>query len=501
MSFLYDNAVTFAVAALACGFAWIFGGTRGDVLMPAIPWLFVFLLEMMLCFPQRHGGESTPQARLRAWRALRKDPLTWLVLAFCILLQIPFLNKGLCPVCDYAAIAIEGADPRPPVPFLPYCVNRLHHLNVCLWFIPALTAMLAVKHALVGHGKRLLLEIIVWNGALLGVLGIIQAATGAKGPLWTAHESMNGYFFSTFGYPNMGGDYFTTLFGLAIALWRWRISEDDRRTDRNLRTAHKNFWTRHLMLIPAILCFSSALATLSRAAILLATSLAVVFILHAYASFFRKMSGAKRVRVLAASAFAVVVLVLGLVMWTPRDLQREVNTLNTTEILDRVTGRQQYHVRVATEIWKENFLFGCGGWGYKHLCIPKMTDEELRQIQTIGGVNVHNDYLQFLAEHGVVGFGCLVAIVFLLVKPVGLAWRTLMKAARFMPPDKTLPRPIAIFVLPAPVFCILATALATLVHAFGDCPLRSPAVLTLFFVSLAAMPGFLPYSISADTDA
>ena len=495
MSFLYDNIATLAVAALVCTFAWLFGGTRGDLLMPTIPWLLFFLAEMMICFPQRHPGEPTVEARARVWSALRKDPLTWVSVGFLLLLLIPFLNKGLCPICDYAEITFQGADPKPPIPFLPYCVNRLHHLNVCLWFFPALTAMLAVKHALVGRGKRLLLEIVVWNGALLGLLGIVQTATGAKGPLWIKSMVMPGHFFSTFGYPNMAGDYFTTLFGLSIALWRWTISQDDKVGNREVRTANKDFWLRHIMLIPALICFFSALATLSRAAILLTISLAIVFILHAYASFFKKMSRLKRVRVLFASLVAVVALVLGLILWTPRDLQREVNTLNTTEILDRVTGRQQYHVRVATEIWKENFLFGCGGWGYKHLCIPKMTKAELRQIQMVGGINVHNDYLQFLAEHGLAGFGCLVAIMVLLVLPIGRAWNRLMKAARFLPAKDAPPRPYAFFVLPAPVFCILLTALATLIHAFGDCPLRSPAVLTLFFVSLAAMPGFLPYSI------
>jgi hypothetical protein len=35
-------------------------------------------------------------------------------------------------------------------------------------------------------------------------------------------------------------------------------------------------------------------------------------------------------------------------------------------------------------------------------------------------------------------------------------------------------------------------AVATLIHAFGDCPLRSPAILSLFLVSLATIDGFLP---------
>jgi hypothetical protein len=76
--------------------------------------------------------------------------------------------------------------------------------------------------------------------------------------------------------------------------------------------------------------------------------------------------------------------------------------------------------------------------------------------------------------------------------PVAAAWMALMKAARFAKPKDLPPKPVQIFVLPAPVFFIFAAAIATLVHGFGDCPLRSPAVLTLFFAALAAAEGYLP---------
>ena len=42
----------------------------------------------------------------------------------------------------FAEIA-AGRDADAPVPFMPFCVNRLNHLNVVMWFVPALTAMLA----------------------------------------------------------------------------------------------------------------------------------------------------------------------------------------------------------------------------------------------------------------------------------------------------------------------------------------------------------------------
>ncbi len=161
--------------------------------------------------------------------------------------------------------------------------------------------------------------------------------------------------------------------------------------------------------------------------------------------------------------------------------------------MTRVTGKGQYHVRVATAIWKEHPLFGCGGWGYKHFCIPAMTKEEYQTIQVVGGINVHNDYLQFLAEHGLVGFGLMVAIVILLVWPTGQIWAAMAKAIRFAPMRKQPPQPRSLFVLPAAAFALFWAAICTLIHSFGDCPLRSPAVLSLFFVELAAIDGFLPH--------
>ena len=121
-----------------------------------------------------------------------------------------------------------------------------------------------------------------------------------------------------------------------------------------------------------------------------------------------------------------------------------------------------------------------------------MTEAEYKQIQSVGGINVHKDYLQFLAEHGIIGFGAILAMVVMLCWPVGVAWSSLMKAVRFAKPKDLPPKPVQLFVLPAPVFFIALALVATVVHGFGDCPLRSPAVLSLFFASLAAMPGYIP---------
>ena len=531
MQFLYNNIAVFHVFAVCAVFAWLFGGARADYILPVMPWLTAFLLEVMLCFPQRHEGETTYEARSRVWEAMRGDPLVWVSLGLVLLLIVPFFNVGLCPVCDYPAIQ-AGADPKPLIPFIPFCVNRMEHLNVVMWFVPTLTATVAAKHALLKKGKRTFLAMIVWNGLALGVVGAIQQMTEAKGPLWVEDCFQSAYFFSTFGYPNMAGDYFTTLFGLAVGLWRWQLDESTRSPSMikapssapavgaeaasggDAEHSHHHhhhhgssapkkeghFWQRHYYLIPAVIFFFCALDTLSRAAVMLVTGLAIIFFLHTFVCSFAKMKKAQRVRSGALSVLVLALIAICAVMFMPEDLQREVNTLNTTEVLDRVTGKGQYHVRVATEIWKDHALFGVGGWGYKHFCLQYMTDKELRQIQMVGGVNVHNDYLQFLAEHGLVGFGLMVTVVVLLLMPLGRVWRAMVDSIRFIPNKEQPPQPVQLFVIPAPVFCILATAVATFIHGFGDCPLRSPAVLSLFFVSLACIDGFLPRLKKRDDD-
>ena len=495
---VYRNLLPFVLAVSAAVFAWLYGGTIGSLMLGITPWLCFIMLEVMLFFPQRRDNETTYEARERVWETLWHDPLTFVVIAFLVILAIPFVNGGLCPTCDVEAIA-AGAKAEPLVSFLPSCVNRLHHLGVYLWFLPALIAMLAVRHSLTRNGKRTFLEMVVWNGVVLAAIGVVQQVSGASGPLWS--DSLGdraGYFFSTFGYPNMAGDYFTTLFGLSVALWRFRVDEVQQMEfdlhAEGQTLGRRLFWRKHYLLIPVVINFVAAMSTLSRAAIILVSALAVIFFFHAAISFLSRMKKAARVKAGAYSCLVLIVIAVLASIFMPDDLQREVSTLNTNEVLKRVTGKNDALARQGIELWKEYPVFGCGGWGFLHLQVTAANEDDLRKgfVGSTGGINVHNDYIQFMAEHGIVGFACLVAMVGMLLIPVSRAWRTLAKAARFAPKGKAPPSPRALFALPAGAFCVLATAAATLIHAFGDCPLRSPAVLILFFTELAALEGFLP---------
>ncbi len=497
MSFLRNNIAVIAVFLLTAAYEWLFGGMRADVNLKVIPWLWFLVLEVMLFFPQRRKEENSYSARERLWEELWRDPLLWLSVAFLGMMGIAFANQGLCPMCDAAAIA-NGENPAPDVGFLPFCVNAFDHLTVFLWFGSAFTAMLAVKHALNRDGKVLLLRMLVVNGACLALLGFVQQLFDAPGPLWQQLRGLysGSYFFATFGYPNMAGDMFTTLFCLALGLWRDQIDACNRElaSQKTRRISkHRLFWLKHRDLIPAAILLLAVVATLSRACIILAAAAAFVLLVHAAVSFMHKMRKAERVRAGAYIGGAAILAAVAIMAFMPDNVNTEIKTINADEALMRMTGKGEYHNRIATQLWSEHKLFGCGGKGYKHFCYSRMTEAEKRNLWPVGNANVHNDFLQLLAEHGAIGMGLLIAILTMLFLPAARTWRSLAQTARFAPKSKQPPQPHSLFAFPAAAFSVVVAVVCTLLHSLGDCPMRSPAIISLFFVEIAAIEGFLPH--------
>lgn len=473
MFFVANNIAVFAVAALLSAFAWVWGGARGDLFLSYVPWLSFILFEVMMAFPQRMPYESLPDARLRVWRAIRGDWLTWACVAFLVLLVIPFVNSGIRT--------------------LPWCADRIAHLNVVLWFFPTFLAMVATRHSLQRRGKRLLAEFLVWNGVALAALGFLQFFAGANAPFWSDHRP-GMVFFASFGYPNMGGDYFSSLTFIAIGLWRRRLTlaED---LDPNRFSSHQLFWRRHYPLIAVVILYFAALNTLSRSAILLATAGTVFLFVLAGMMRLKRLDRVRRVKFSAVLVLLAVSVSLFALMFTPESVRREINTLDTDGVLTRMTGKAEYHTRVAAELIADYPAFGCGGWGYVFLGPEKMPEIAERAVRGggwyEGTANVHNDYMQFICEYGFVGFSLLLIIVLLAIWPAVRRWRRMANVVRFMK-HTGLPWPKGFFCFPPMGIAIYTSAVATLIHAFYDCPLRSPAVLSLFFVQLVMVDGFLP---------
>ena len=112
-----------------------------------------------------------------------------------------------------------------------------------------------------------------------------------------------------------------------------------------------------------------------------------------------------------------------------------------------------------------------------------------------GGVNVHNDSLQFLAEQGIVGYGLILLCVLLLVVP--LYWQA-VKLCRMKPPVTStggapaFPPPGRLQRFPIVLFTVSVGAGATVCHSLGDLPFRDPAVLVVWMLAWSCVAGWMP---------
>ena len=528
MRFFYSNASVFFIGFTVMAYSWIFGGIQPKELLGVMPWAAALSLETILFLPQRRPREDIFTARRRCWHGILRDPLAWAAALFLVLISFPFLNRALCVNCEYDKIFALFLDSEwanmtdpveyapvfasiaaAPIPYAPFCLNTNEHLTVFMWFFPTLLAAVAAKHALTRSGKRMLVELFVWNAAAIATLGFIQQASGAEGVLWT-DIAKGAQFFATFGYPNMAASFFTLALALSIGLWLTRANEartlwsdwKANKTSQGVGHEPKALWARaHYVLIPASLNFFGALATLSRAGVIFAMSLAALAFVYVVGSIFVPRSDARRkakdIRRAVYYGLGGLLFLLLVAIFAPREeIAHEFSNTDSMQMADRITHRNEEYASAAWNVFKDHPLWGVGGWGYRHLCVDKLPEDILRSFRTGGGGgNVHNDYLQFLCEHGAVGAAILLAILVFLVWPLIRKWGNLARQLRFIKTRHDLPaRPRTLYVLPPGALWTFIGCVCVLVHALGDCPLRSPAVLSMLTISLACIEGFLPHS-------
>ncbi len=491
MNWFARNILLIHLLALVAVLSWVHGGTRPDLLAPVVPWLTLILLEWLLVFPQAKSTETLAESRRRVWRALARDPLMYASVLLTALLIIPLFNTAAEPFFDEAKK--QWLNPKPSVTWLPYCVNPNSHAVLLLWFPPALVAALAAKHGLLKKGKRLLLEGICWNGAALAVLGFWQLWEGTNKLLGLT--PMGSYFFSTFGYPNFAGAFFTLVAAVSLGLWFHDVTEEAGLTPSftGVSQEEPSLFFTHRMLAPAALCFLGAFASLSRAAILLSGLVIVAMTVYMVAYVWTRVAVGTRVMVVSVVGALALAVGVSFIVFNLASLKREVKSITLHSVVERVTGRGYYHARVAKEIFRDHPVFGVGGWGYPVYLHQYLDEEEAKRMQIQGGANVHNDSLQFLAEQGAVGYGLMVACALFLSLP--LAWQA-WRLCRVLPSQPELADSAkvkgALSCIPPPLMAVWIGTGATVCHSLGDLPFRAPSILIVWVLALVCAWGWLP---------
>jgi O-antigen ligase len=298
---------------------------------------------------------------------------------------------------------------------------------------------------------RILLVLLAVNAFSLALLGMLQRALHADKIFWSWTPPAD-YFVSSFIYRNHAGAYFNLMLAVCCALGLWYYRRQVRQHEASSPAVLFGFFAA---LIAAIVLYSY-----SRGATLLMIGfLAVVAGLIGRRSFSAPNSGRSPLTIVFVGLVFVAVVGLSLLGLKTermadrmRGLEREVATgrENTRLVLARAT----------LDMIQDRPVLGWGAGGYAY-CLPGFQvrypeiciarDSHKRMFFE----HAHDDYLELLAEYGVVGCSFLLAgLCFYVSGLIRLeVWQN------------------------APAVILLLGCLGTIVHAALDFPFFNPAVL------------------------
>ncbi len=455
-------------------FSWLGGGTFPAWLSWWTPWVTLMIIEVLVILPEVKRNETIMQARSRVWHSLIRDPLLYFGILLTLFLVIQWLNGPRTLFWD--AQARQWLHTPPPIPWLPSCINQGEGRSVLDWFPPAIAAALAARHGLLKPTKRLLCHFICWNAAALCLAGLIQLWSGSDFLFTLWETTVTAQHFASFGYPNHAASYFPAAMALSLGLWLWSVE-------------HRDFihYPPHLLLIPVFLCAAGGILSLSRAGALFTVLVALLGGLYAMIRYWGGWSKAMRMRMGSAS-FALLAAATACVILPEKIAVRDelIATDWKAFIEHPMLVRSGYQGEAAWEMYKDNPAFGLGAWGYRRTIHRYVKPKDVKKTRSDGQANVHNDSFQFLAEHGTLGFGLMLACALALAVPF---WVQLLKspADAITEEQRARPWPLRINVL------YLYAALATLImaiHSFADLIFRSPACMIVWALCFTLPAGF-----------
>jgi O-antigen ligase len=415
---------------------------------------------------RRYSGELAPQGdfRLIMWPKLIRFPLFWLGLLFLGYIFVQAVNPAWHFVRDGKYWWLE---PVPHFSWLPTSVDAPYKEMNPWQMLVIYGATWLISCALwVGLTRRsavqTLFTVIAANGALLAIVGILQRVTHARYILWVLNEvNWRGNFFATFIYKNHAGAYFNLVFMLSVGLLYWHFSRSERRLERTSPAPVFAFFS--------VLLGLSVLLSLSKAA----TILMMAFILVAFIGFIVRCSvshGEGRSPWVITVLCAIFTLFIALGAYF----------LNTNEVFNRLgllieEGQTNGSVTSRNLARKATFEMAgdkvVTGWGAGSFChtFPSYQKKHPEIYNLPGSPNrkmrweyAHNDYVQLLAELGLIGAGLVLAM--------------LICAVRYFFQQR-------IYLRPHIMFLVLALVI-TAAHAWVDFQFQNPAILILWCVSI-----------------
>lgn len=465
-----ELALLVVSAAQICFLPWTLGG----LLM--VPWplwtsLGLGAAGLVLALWPRHYTEEHAREgefKLVMWPKLVRFPIFWLGLVLLLYMTVQALNpawKYVNTGLQWNMVALPPADyitwlptsmQAPMTPSAPAytweCMNawRMILIYTGPW--------LMVCALWVGITRRVtllaLLTAIVLNGALLALIGILEKVTDTRKILWIKDAGRASYYFvSTFTYKNHAGAFFNLIIAAACALALWHFTRGDRRTGRANPAP--------LFALCATVAGMIVLLSNSRAATIFLMIFMLAGLIGGGIWLARGDSASTNRAVIGLLAVVFLLFLGGGVMALNYDekIYAGLERLTTTDRVLSVDSRR-IAANATWEMAQDRLLTGWGAGSFRYYFPVYERNYSIWYQTNNRWEYAHNDYLQILAELGLIG---------LLTVAAGTAcW--LFKLVRHG--AHTRPHSLV----------LVAGLLLLMVHAWVDLPLYCPAILLTWCV-------------------
>lgn len=440
---------------------WALGGMRwwshaGTFVLSALAFVFALL-------PRAYNDPSDGQSpfKLYTWPKLIRFPFFWLGLAFLGYVAIQALNPAWTFASDGNVFWMDKVNEITwlpsgmKAPYLWWNPWRILTIYAAVWF--------TVCAVWVGVTRRRSLQtlfiVLVSNGILLAIIGLIQRLKGNGKVLWL-FEAPTSYFVATIPYKNHAAAYFNLILALAAGLSFWFSIRSQRRFEKSSPAP--------LLVFGASLVAVMVAFTFSRAGAALMLGLVLIIVL---AYFISQLRGNIDKRTHAISL--ALVLLLGGFAWVGASMMG----------VDRVTARfsrlfkedrrvsvdnRDLVRRVTWQMAQDRLLFGWGAGCYRFgFPIYQLRHDQISYGslgERVFWEHAHSDFVETLAEFGIVGCSLIVGMF-------GYGVTRIVK--------------VRFWRNPLALTCVFGLGVA-LLHGWVDFPFQNPAILTTWCLLFVA---------------
>lgn len=450
----FEVLLLVVISSYLCFLPWLYGSMSplSQQIGAGLAFTAFFLALIPRCYSHQAGHQASFQ--LIMWPKLLRFPIFWLGLLLLIYITL----QGLNPSWEFRSSGkLWWLHKIKHITWLPTGLDT-PYLRMNAWRMLTIygSAWLLVCALWVGVTRRksilILVNAIVINATLLAIIGIAQKIAGNGLMLWK-FDPVAPYFVSTFIYKNHAGTYFNLVLAATTSLALWHTF---RAKERLARSSPAPLYAFCAVVIGGVILLSG-----SRGAILLLSvqllSIAGVFLIWNV-----------RRNATKTGRFILCLVALGCLILAGLS-GKNILPERTAAKFDRLFGEKtdvsvSSRRLVALCTWqmaKDKLLTGWGAGGYRFYFpvyqkkYPEIMFNPYSRGHRLRWEYAHCDYLQFLAEVGLIGTA--------IAASMGAAWLVLL-------------RRIQVWRQPA-CLLLLGGVAVTLIHSLFDFGLYNPAVL------------------------